>query len=290
MGGRVIRALKAWWFAALPLGRVAALRTAVYLFVVIDVLYVRAWVADHGTVPGALYEPLLIARLLHLPTPTPLLVTVVKVVLVVAALVAATGRWPRLAGWTVFLLYLEWQLIAFSYGKVDHDRFALLVALLALPTVGRARWGQRTGSEAAGWALRLVMVAAMLTYLLSAIAKLRYGGIEWLNSATVMRAVLRRGTMLTDPFQDHPWVFVVVQHLIFAFEIFSPLLLVPGRVGRAYLVGAYGFHLMNLLTIGIAFWPQLVCLLAFTPLERFRLPSWARAPGARASPAERPSP
>jgi hypothetical protein len=53
--------------------------------------------------------------------------------------VGATGRAPRLLGWTIFVLYFEWMIIAMSYGKVDHDRFAFLVALAVLPTV--APWG-----------------------------------------------------------------------------------------------------------------------------------------------------
>ena len=79
--------------------------------------------------PGELYQPLLIGRLLPFPTPGPALVYGVFAGLLAAAAVAATGRLPRLAGTAVALLYLQWMLIAMSYGKVDHDRFGLLVAL-----------------------------------------------------------------------------------------------------------------------------------------------------------------
>ena len=56
----------------------------------------------------------------------------------------AAGR-RRLLGWTVFLLYLEWMIIAMSYGKVDHDRFALLVAL-AVAADRRAARGTATAT------------------------------------------------------------------------------------------------------------------------------------------------
>ena len=118
----------------------AWLRTIVYLFIPVDVLLTTPWVASHGDLAHNLYQPLLIGRILPLPTPTPLVVHLVEIGLLLASLVAATNRLPRLAGAVVAVLYLEWMDIAFSYGKVDHDRFAFLVALAVLPTVGRARW------------------------------------------------------------------------------------------------------------------------------------------------------
>ena len=87
-----------WWFSPLPRGRVAALRTILYLFIFVDVLLTTSWVANHGAVPGELYEPVFIGRLLSLPTPGPLFVPIVQVGLLLCAALAATGRWPRLDG------------------------------------------------------------------------------------------------------------------------------------------------------------------------------------------------
>src|SRR5687767_3857680 len=84
-----------WWFSPLPRGRVAALRTILYLFIFVDVLVTTSWVSDHGAVPGELYEPIFIGRLLSLPTPGPLFVSIVQVGLLLCAALAATGRWPR---------------------------------------------------------------------------------------------------------------------------------------------------------------------------------------------------
>ena len=267
--------LRTWWFAPLPLGRVAVLRTAAYLFVILDVVWARAWVADHGDVPRALYKPLLIGRLLPLPTPTPDVTMAIKVALLAAAVVALSGRFRRVAGWSVALLYLEWQVIAFSYGKVDHDRIGMLVALFVLPTVAGARWGERRSTEEAGWAIRMVQVAVVATYFLSAFAKLRYGGLAWLDSATLLRAVLRRGTWLTEPLVDNPEILHVAQYAIVAFELATPLLLVPGRVGRTMLWLALAFHAVTFASITIIFLPHVTCLLAFLPLERLPSP-WER--------------
>lgn len=269
-----------WFFAPVPLGRVAALRTLAYLFVPLDVLFLTGWVLDHKDVPGELYQPLLLGRLLPLPTPTYGLVVTVCVALLGCALVAATGRAPRLLGAAVFVLYFEWMIIAMSYGKVDHDRVGYLVLLALLPTVGKARWGDTTTlSERAGWAMRVTQIAVVCTYFLAAWAKFRFGGIEWLNGATLTRAVIRRGTFLSDWTLQIPVLLVAFQWFIMAFELSSPaIFLIRSERLRTLIIGVfYGFHAMVYGAITIAFWPHLVALASFLPLERFRPIVWLRS-------------
>lgn len=260
-----------WLFAPLPVARVAWLRTLVYLFVPLDVLVTTPWVARHDTAPASLYRPLQLDRLLGLPAPTTVVVHVVEIALLAASLAAATGRLPRLLGSAVLVLYLEWMLIAFSWGKVDHDRFAFLVALAVLPTAGRATRHNLGTSEAAGFALRVTGLAVVATYLLSVVAKARFGGgvLHWLDSAVFVRAVLRRGTALGTPLLNHTWALHAGQYVLVALELASPLLLVLRGQALWLLIGGYvAFHLMTWASIGIVFLPHLVCLLALLPLER----------------------
>lgn len=274
--GRLVGRLSAWWFPPMPRARIAALRTTIYAFVVFDVLVVTSWAIGRGDVPAELYRPLFIARHLPLPAPGPVVVPVVMAALIVSAAVAATGRLPRVLGIAVFLLYVEWMIIAFSYGKVDHDRFAILVALAVLPTVGVTKWGDHESDRASGWAIRCVQVAVVLTYFLAAVAKIRFGGIDWVNGATLMRAVLRRGTFLADPLQDYPAVLHAAQYGIMAFELAAPLMLAGGRLGRVLVGAAVVFHLITYVFIRLIFLPHVICLLAFFPLERVRAPRWPR--------------
>lgn len=270
-GGGVGGALVRWWCSPVPRARIAWLRRIAYAFIWIDVLFTTSWIRSHGEVAGALYQPLFIGRLLPLPTPTPAIRTGVLVLLLgLSAAGALTTRAPRLVGAAVAALYLEWMVIGFSYGKVDHDRFAFLVLLAVLPTVGRATTRDHEPDEAAGWAVRCVQVAAVATYFLAAWAKLRFGGLAWLDSATLLRAVLRRGTELGDLLADHPWTLHAAQYGIVAAELTSPVLLVPGRLGRVALGVAYAFHLLVYATVRIIFLPHLVAMLAFLPLERLR--------------------
>jgi hypothetical protein len=269
-------ASSAWWFAPVALGRIAALRLVAYLFVPIDVLVTTTWAYQHGRVPAALFRPVLVARLLHLPTPTPTAVAVLRVVLIAAALTAAgavlvgSTRTVRAAGLAVFALYGWWMLAAMSYGKVDHDRFAYLVLLAVLPTVGAARLGEQRASADAGWAVRMTQVAVVATYFLAAWSKLRFGGWSWATGATLTRAVLRRGTSWADWTVHVPGLLQAFQWLLLAFELASPALLLVRRERTRYVLvaGVLGFHLMTFLMIRIIFLPHLVALLAFLPLER----------------------
>jgi hypothetical protein len=260
-----------WFFAPVPLARIALLRLAVFAFVIVDVLRLHTSGYYHGWADPVWYEPLKIGQLLHLPAASVPLVVLLKWGCVVAAAAAMTGRAPRLLGWATALAWCWYQYIAFAYGKVDHDRTDFVVALLLLPTVGAAHLSDRRRSEAAGWAIRCVQLITIATYFFSGWAKLRFGGIGWVNSATLTRAVVRRGTELGDALLHVPHLMHVSQYLIITAELLSPLIFfVPERLRRLMVAGWYGFHVMVYATIKIAFWPHLIVLLAFLPLEDYR--------------------
>lgn len=269
--GSTARSMIGWLTAPVPRGRVAAFRTLVHLFVVADLIFFTPWVRAKASTPGDLYQPLFVGRLLPLPTPDARLVSIIFWLLLALALAAATGRAPRILGWSVFLLYFEWMIIAMSYGKVDHDRFAFLVALAVLPTAGRARHGDGTRTEAGGWAFRVTQIAVVCTYFLAAWAKLRFGGIGWMTSSVLARAVIRRGTELADVLAQVPYLLVAAQFGIVAFELLSPLVFVLRPRWRHTAVGFfYSFHLVTMATITISFAPHLVAMTSFLPLERLR--------------------
>ncbi|MGY1689999.1 MFS transporter permease [Geodermatophilus sp. SYSU D01105] len=278
-----------WWFRPVPLARIAVFRTIAYLFVPVDVFLTTAWVRAHADVPTEYYQPLTIGQLLPLPVPTSTVVHVVQWALVVAALAAATGRAPRLLGTAVFLLYFEWMVIAMSYGKVDHDRIAYLVALAVLPTIGRARWRDRRSSEAAGFAMAAVFVTVMLTYFLAAWAKMRFGGWDWATGSTLARAIVRRGTVLSDWTLEIPGLLVAAQWAMLVLEFLAPLMLLvwSNRARVALVVFLLGFHVAVFASVRIIFLPHCVAILSILPWER--VPDAARQLRSR-MPGRRPSP
>nr|WP_233606368.1 MFS transporter permease [Micromonospora sp. Llam0] len=278
-----------WLFAAVPLGRVAALRTVTYLFIVFDLLVYMSWVRTRGDVPAELYEPLAFARFLHLPAPTGVVVDLIWWSLLLLAPLAATGRFPRTLGWSVFAFYFAWLIVAMSYGKVDHDKFAFLLALAVLPTVGAARHGDHRPSQAAGWSLRMIQVAVVCTYFFAAYAKIRFGGWGWLTGSVLARAFLRRGSELADLIAAVPYALIAAQIGIVVFEALSPLVfLTRGRLRYAVVGFFYSFHLLSFATISISFAPHLVAMGAFLPLEKVRPVVWVRRLAGRDRTLDRP--
>ncbi|MGH3453260.1 MAG: hypothetical protein ACRDP2_02510, partial [Nocardioidaceae bacterium] len=159
----------------------------------------------------------------------------------------------------------------------DHDRFAFLVALALLPTIGRARHGDSRLSEKAGWAFRVIQLSAIATYFLAAWAKFRFGGLEWLWGTSLTWAILRRGTEWSNWMLDHVWMIKTSQVGIIAFELFSPIIFFVNERIRPYIIGYfYLFHLFTWLAITISFAPHLVAMASFLALERFRPLHWAK--------------
>jgi hypothetical protein len=193
-----------------------------------------------------------------------------RALLVLGALAGAAGRLPRWAAYALAFAYLDWLFLGYAYGKVDHDHLGFVVALFVLPLAGRTRGvAPGTRSEAAGWAVRCVQVAAICTYFLSAFAKIRFGGWGWANSATFAWALTRRGTSLGESLLAYPGLLVAAQWGLLAMELLTPVVLfLRGRWLAVALGGLLLFHLTTYLAITIHFLPTVVCLLAFAPLER----------------------
>jgi hypothetical protein len=265
------------WFAPAPRERFDVLARLAFGMVLWTVLVADSWVVTHARAPREFYVPILVARVIDLPAPTPLTMTLVRITLVAACLWGMTRRAPRTAGAVVLVGYVTWLAWAFSWGKVDHDRLTLVVALLAIALT------PRSGPDLlarTGWAIRLVQWTFALAYPLSAVAKLRVSGLEWPQSAVFARAIVRRGTWLGDQLLEPSWLLVVGQWAFLAFEIFAiALLLRPGWLRNVALAGVVALHLFTYATIGISFLPHTVFIAAFFPLERLR--SWrpARAQG-----------
>ncbi len=268
-----------WLAPVLPEARVAYLRTVLYLFVLVDIHLIVSDPLPLSRNPE-LYRPLMLERLCHLPPPNVALVTTLYVVLVVGSVVAAANRAPRLAGWVVAAAFTWWAAIGMSYGKVDHDQMALVMALWVLPTVGVlcGRWRSRHASAQAGWALRCIQIAVIGTYFLAALTKIRNGHwslTSWPESATLTWAIVRRPHGLGQFLLPFPALLHGMQWFAFLAELTSVVVL--WLRGRALLLAALfwlGFHVFTVTILYIHFAPTVICWLAFAPLER--LPGWWR--------------
>ena len=216
----------------------------------------------------------MIARILHLPPPSVPLTMTLYVILLISCLIGAAGRLPRAAGWIVAAAFTWWTAIGMSYGKVDHDHLALVVALWVLPSVGvvSGRWRSAQRSAQAGWALKCIQIAVVFTYFLSAITKIRSGGwslSSWPDSSILLWAIIRRPNGLGQFLLPYPELLHLMQWMSFTAELTS--LVVLWLRGRALLAAALfwmSFHVFTVAILYIHFAPTVICWLAFAPLER----------------------
>lgn len=267
-----------WAFPLIATERVVRLRQLVYAVVLLDVFLLTAFPIGHGNVPADLYSELPVRALLHLPQPGPVYVQALRAVITVGAVLGMAGVRPRLVGWVVALGMLDWLSNAYSYGKINHDHLALLVALFVLPLAASKASDARDVLEANGWTVRMIQLSVAATYFLAAIAKVREAGWGWASSAVLVWAITRRGSELGRLVAQWPLLTYVFQWVVIIAEFCAPLmLLLRGRPLYAYVAFWFVFHVSTLLLLGIHFIPTVVCLFAFLPLERFSRPALARA-------------
>jgi len=115
-----------------------------------------------------------------------------------------------------------------------------------------------------------VFVTVMLTYFLAAWAKMRFGGWDWATGSTLARAIVRRGTVLSDWTVAVPGLLVAAQWAMLVLEFASPLMLLvrSNRARVALVVFLLGFHLMVFAGVKIIFLPHCVAILSILPWER----------------------
>ena len=260
-----------WFMPAVPLARVAVFRVFIYVFIIIDVLTISGDVIAHGWTPE-FYQPLWLARFLHIPAVSVLGAQILLALIIVFSLLAAAGIFQRISGWAVAITFGAWMFYTQGYGYVAHDHMALVIAAFVLPTIGTARFRDvGTASARAGWALRMVQIAVVLTYFYSVLMKwIASGNItHWANGAVIIWALMRRGAEWSKPFLEMPGLLIAAQWATLVFEFLSPVVLF---LKKKWLYGAVAFfflfHLMTYLALGIHFLPTVICWAAFLPLEK----------------------
>ena len=283
----MVDVVRRWWLPVVPLARVAWLRTFLYLFVILDIHLFVNDVLPKGHTPE-LYRGLMIGRILHLPAPSVPLTWTLWAVIVGGSLVLAAGRCPRALGYLVAAAFTWWVVIGMSFGKVDHDHLALVIAVWVMPSAGRARWTDTRSHERAGWVIRWVQIGVVATYWLSWLTKTVNAGwtLGWPQGHVLAWAVIRRANPVNAQLLAHPWLLEPMQWIVYCAEFLSPVVLfIRGRALLVAVVFWMGFHVMTFVLLGIHFLPTVVCWLAFAPLERLTL--WLRMPLSTFSPAPR---
>ena len=305
----LVQRWQAFWFPAVPVRRLAVFRIVMTAYAFFDIWLVSGFIRRYAEVDGVFYRPLVVLR--PLPRLGPEGTTVVYVVLCLALALALVGLWTRVALAVAAPLYLWWWATYYSFGAVHHGRIPIVLALLVLAVApaGRAysldalrarrhgagldgvREGGPDRDELAGWALRMMMVAVVLAYLLAALAKLRTSGPGWVTGGALEAVMRNNGTAAAMVLLRHQWVILAMGALTLVLESTAFLLFLRGRARDAYVVSAVLFHLGTLIVLNINFLGLVLSYLAFYDLEvgMDRLRAWL-GPRRRAGTSLAPPP
>ena len=267
-----------YWYAPVDITRLRYFTRIIFAAILYTIWQVDYWVPLHGWAPRELWQPIAIARWFNIPAPTETTVTILHWVLTVALVAGIALARPSNASWNriaarsanavVFVAFGLWNIWSFSWSKVDHDRLVITVALGVLcvfPAVG-------TGTNRlVTWALRTIQVVFVMTYPLSAIAKIQKSGWFWPSSAVFARAIIRRGSGFGEWVMQYPAFLRFGQWSFLTFEFVSIVALSTNRwVRRVFVPGFFFLHLFTWMAIGIHFLPNTICLAAFLPLEKLQ--------------------
>lgn len=230
---------------------------------------------------GIAWEPVGVLGPLGAP-PAGAVVAVVFAVSLGAGVAATLGwRW-RVSGPLFAATGLVATSLATSWGMVFHtDNLAMLhVAVIALAPAADAwsldaRGAGPPGDDVRyGFPIRLAALVTAATYVLAGWAKLRIGGLEWLDGDTLRSLVahdnLRKeligavSTPLAGPVVRQAWLFAPMAIVTVAVELVAPLALVGRRAARAWVAVAWTFHVAIVAFMTVTFWYPL-SLMAFVP-------------------------
>lgn len=174
-----------------------------------------------------------------------------------------------------------------SWGKILHtdNLFLMHVVVLALaPAADALSFDARAEASPAenpryGWAPRLMVAIAAATYLLAGIAKLRNVGLEFAMGETLRNYVafdnvrkLELGSIhspLGAALVPYAGLFSALAWGSLLLELGAPLALADRRVGRAWSIGMWGFHVgvLALMAIGFAYPLSFVAFAALWDVE-----------------------
>lgn len=305
--------------ASAPAERLAALRIAVGVFALVYAIGRTPVFLALTDRPEDDFDGVGILTWLSGPLPDAVFVAVLATA--VASGVSFVLGWRyRLAGPLFALCMLVTTTFRGSWGQLLHFENLMVLQLLVLaPSPAADAWsldarrrdaahggGVRSDRESVryGWPIAIAGLVTVITYVIAGIAKLRYGGMEWVTGDTLRHHIsysaarldLIGGTSapLAEVAVRTPWVLPVCAAGAVVIELGAPVVWLGARWRNAWVACAWAMHAGIYLTMFVGF-PSPLFGVAFAPffaLERVvpvvndRVRRWwpARPKTARPSP------
>jgi hypothetical protein len=283
-----MKRLGAWWFAPAPAERLAALRIIVGGFALVYLLVRLPELVGVSRYDSLQFHPYGVVRVLSAPLPPALVVAIAAATCVLLALFVL-GAYYRVVA-PLAAVALLWTITYRNcWGMPFHTENLMVLHVIALAiapaadvwAVGtRGRAPAVTAGAGYGWAVKLLAALTVATYLLAGIAKLRIAGLGWIDGEQLRNHIaidnLRKALLgdglgpLAHLVLEHPSPLLVFSIASLAIELGAPLALLHRRIGQAWVIGAWGFHVGVVLLMNIWFIYPLaaVAFLPLVPAER----------------------
>jgi hypothetical protein len=289
--------VSAWLLRPVPASRLAVLRVLVVGYAVgWLVLRLPHLVGVARLQDPARFDPIGILALLRSPVPPAVGLAVLAASLAVGAAALLGWRW-RVTGPLFALGFLLVTTYRNSWGQVFHTEnlvaLHLVILAVAPAAVVLSFDARRAASPAsvAGWPLQLMAVATVGAYVVAGWAKLRIGGLDWLDGETLRNQVAHDNVRkalagewwspLARHVVGHAWLWPPLAVATVAVELGAPVALLGGRWRTAWVVAAWTFHVGVLALMAIAFPYQLLAV-AYAPF--FAVERLLRYRGVRCRP------
>jgi hypothetical protein len=282
-----------------PPERLAMLRILTGLFA-LAYLVVRLPVFVQLTERESGFDGVGAAALLDAPVPDAVIVA--TIVVTIASGAAYTLGWRFRSLGPVFAVgFLALGSYRGSWGQLLHFENLIVLHLIVVSLAPAAdRWSldaragrRRTDREATdyGWPVALAALIVVITYVITGVAKLRAGGVEWIVGDTLRNHVAYSAARLdllggnASPVAGWAvrasWAWTPAAAFAVLVELAAPLALLGGRIRTTWVVAAWLLHAGIAATMLIVF-PYPLFLVAFAPFYRVERmwtdrPNWLRS-------------
>ncbi len=217
------------------------------------------------------------------PLPAGVVVAVIALTIVTGALFTG-GAWFRVSGPLFALGTLVLVSYRSSWGQLLHFEHLPALHLLVLawsPAAdafsvdSRRRARPLRPGASYGWPLSLCALLTVVTYVIAGIAKLRYGGVDWIVGDTLRNHVAYSAARLdvlgadpsplAQPAVRLAWALPLAAAASVVIELGAPVALLRGRVRTGWVAAAWTMHATIFALMFVGF-PYPLFLVAFAPL------------------------
>lgn len=290
--------------APAPPERLAVLRLLVAGFALAYLLVRLPHLVQVARTDDPRFDPIGPLAWLDGPVPAPVGLAVLAVAVASGAAAVAGWRW-RLTGPVFALAFLAVTTYRSSWGQIFHTDNLVCLHLLVLAVSPAAdAWSldarRRGGPPPApgpshGWPVRVLSLLTVGTYAVAGWAKLRNGGIGWLDGDVLRHHIahdaLRKQLVgashssLGAVVLEHRWLFPPMAVLTLVLELGAPAALAVRRLRVPWAAAAWAFHLgvLALMSIGFPYPLSGIAFASLFPVERLPAAVAARRPRVRAA-------